>query len=270
MMKKKILMILFTMLFCMVTTLPILAAGNMPRLVDNADLLSNSEESTLLAKLDEISERQQMDIVVVTTQTIDGKSPMEYADDFYDYNGYGFGDEADGILLLISMEDRDWYITTTGYGITAITDAGREYISEEFLSDLGEGKYADAFTTYADLCDEFITQAKTGSPYDAGNLPKKPFDFGMHLIIAFVVGLVVAVVATNIMKAKLKTVRFQPAAREYVRSGSMSVNEQKDLFLYTHVDRRRKPEPKENNTGGGSSTHVSSSGSTHGGGGGKF
>ena len=269
-MKKKIVMVMFTLLFCMVTTFPALAASDMPRLVDNADLLSNTEESALLEKLDEISERQQMDVVVVTTQTIDGKSPGEYADNFYDYNGYGFGNEADGILLLINMEDRDWYITTTGYGITAITDAGREYISEQFLSDLGEGKYADAFTTYADLCDEFITQAKTGSPYDVGNLPKKPFDFGMHFIIAFAIGLVAAVVATNIMKAKLKTVRFQSAAREYVRSGSMNVNEQKDLFLYTHVDRHRKPEPEENNATGGSSTHISSSGRTHGGGGGKF
>ena len=95
------------------------------RVVDMADLLSDSEESSLLFKLDEISERQQFDVVVVTVGSLDGKTPTAYADDFYDYNGYGFGAEYDGVLLLVSMEERDWRISTCGYGITALTDAGQ-------------------------------------------------------------------------------------------------------------------------------------------------
>lgn len=241
--------------------------GYTSRLVDNANLLSDGEETTLLAKLDEISERQLADIVVVTVNSLDGKSPMEYADDFYDYNGYGFGEDKDGVLLLVSMEDRDWYITTTGFGITAITDAGIDYISEKFLSDLSDGNYAEAFSTYAQLCDEFITQAKTGEPYDVGNMPKEPFNIAWSIFVAFIIGIVVAVIITNIMKKQLKTVRFQSAADNYVRCGSMQVIESNDLFLYTHIDRRLKP---KDNDSGGSSTHTSSSGTTHGGGGGKF
>lgn len=168
-MTKKILSLLFVLLFCLTAAIPAFAAGDLLRLVDNADLLSAGEESALLAKLNEISERQQADIVVVTVDTLDGKTPMDYADDFYDYNGYGFGADKDGVLLLVSMEDRDWWMTTTGYGITAITDAGIEYISEKFLSYLSDGDYADAFTTYAELCDEFFTQAKSGRPYDIGH-----------------------------------------------------------------------------------------------------
>lgn len=265
-MKKKVCTVLLALLLCVTAVTPAFAADALPRLVDEADLLTDREESALLAKLDEISERQQMDIVVVTASTLDGQSPMAYADDFYDYNGYGFGANKDGILLLISMEDRDWWMTTTGYGITAITDAGREYISDQFLSDLSDGEYADAFTTYAELCDEFITQAKTGQPYDVNNLPKEPFKVARNLIIALVVGFVIALIVTNIMKGKLKTVHFQSAASDYVKANSMNVTESSDLFLYTHVDRQAKP--KE--TDGGSSTHVSSSGTTHGGGGGKF
>lgn len=66
-------------------------SGNGLRLADMADLLQESEEKALLALLDEMSERQQLDIVVVTANTLNGKTPMEYADDFYDYNDYGFG-----------------------------------------------------------------------------------------------------------------------------------------------------------------------------------
>ena len=238
------------------------------RVVDMADLLNNSEEADLLSMLDEISNRQELDVVVVTVNTLDGKTPMDYADDFYDYNGYGFGENRDGVLLLVSMEDRDWWISTTGYGITVFTDAGIEYISEKFLPDLSDGNYADAFTTYAELCDEFITQARTGEPYDTNNLPKEPFNVFTSLLISLVVGILVSLIVTGKMKGKLKTVRMQPAAEEYVRKGSMLVTESSDLFLYSHVDRRAKS--KDDDSGGGSSTHTSSSGSSHGGGGGKF
>lgn len=266
--KKRILTVLFALLLCMVVVIPTFAASDLPRLVDNADLLTDSEESTLLSKLNEISERQQADVVVVTADTLDGKTPMDYADDFYDYNGYGFGADKDGVLLLVSMEDRDWWMSTTGYGITAITDAGIEYISEKFLSDLSDGDYADAFTTYAELCDDFFTQARSGQPYDTGHMPKQPFNIARNLLIALIVGFVIALIATGVMKGKLKTVRFQSAASNYVKANSMNVTESRDMFLYTHVDRRAKP--KDTDSSSGSSTHTSSSGSTHGGGGGKF
>lgn len=266
-MKKRILPILFVLLLCIILAVPVFAADDLPRLVDGADLLSDSEETVLLNKLDEISERQRMDIVVVTVNSIGGASPVEYADDFYDYNGYGFGDGKDGILLLISMEERDWYISTTGYGITAVTDAGLDYMSEKFLSHLSEGDYVTAFTVFAEQCDDMITQAKTGSPYDVGNLPKEPFSVVINLVIALVIGFIAALIVTGIMKSRLKNVRRQLVADEYVKSGSMRVTKRKDLFLYRHVTRREKP--KENHSGG-SRTHISSSGMRHGGGGGKF
>ena len=144
------------------------------RLTDDADLLTNAEEKELLAKLDEISERQKMDVVVVTTNGLDGKTATEYADDFFDYNGFGFGAGHDGILLLVSMEERDWAISTSGAGIDTFTDDGQSFMTGQIIPYLSSGDYAGAFDTYATLCDEFITQAKEGDPYDGGNMPKDP------------------------------------------------------------------------------------------------
>ncbi len=45
-----------------VFTEPVSAAGDLPRLVDEAGLLSDSEKTALLHQLDEISERQQVDL----------------------------------------------------------------------------------------------------------------------------------------------------------------------------------------------------------------
>ena len=257
---KKVLTVLLVLLITLSFAVPAFAEA-MPRLVDQADLLTDAQEASLLSKLDTISNKHGMDVVVLTADTLDGKSPMAYADDFYDYNGYC----EDGVLLLVSMEDSDWWISTAGYGITAFTDAGIEYLGNRFVPSLSDGDYAGAFEIYADHCDEFITQAKTGDPYDTHNLPKEPFAFLMNLGICFVIGLVIAAIATAIMKGQLKSVRSQAGASSYVKSGSLNVTHRQDLFLYRDVKRTAKPKSSS-----GSSTHTSSSGSSHGGGGGKF
>ena len=105
----------------------------LPRLVDSSNLLSSSEQTDLVKKLDEISERQKFDVAIVTVDSLDGKTTEAYADDFYDYNGYGQGVNKDGVLLLVSKEmdiqGSYRHITTTGYGKTAFTDDGLQWIS---------------------------------------------------------------------------------------------------------------------------------------------
>ena len=249
------------------------SAADLPRLVDQADLLTDSEESALSDRLDEISERHQFDVVVVTVDSLEGETAVVYADDFYDYNGYGFGDERDGILLLISMEERDWCISTTGYGITAFTDAGQAYISERFVTDLSVGDYAAAFTNFAVLCDAFITQADTGEPYDIDHLPQEPFDLVWNLAVALIIAFVISLIVTGIMRGQLKTVHSPSEADNYIKQGSMHLTRKNDLYLYRHVDRRKKAENNSSTRSGnpgGSQTHKSSSGTTHGGSSGKF
>ena len=257
---KKICMLMLVLLLSISVVTPVFAEG-MPRLVDQADLLTDAQEASLLSKLDTISDAQKMDVVIVTTDTLNGKTPMAYADDFYDYSGYS----KDGVLLLVSIEDNDWWISTSGYGITAFTDAGIEYLGEQITPALGDDDYVGAFNTYADRCDEFITQAKSGDPYDTHNLPKEPFDFLLNLGICLVIGLIIGAVSTAVMKGKLKTVRAKAGAADYMKPGSLNVTLRQDLFLYRDVKRTAKPKSSS-----GSSTHTSSSGRSHGGGGGKF
>lgn len=236
-----------------------------PRLVDGGDLLTDSEEEELLSMLDEISERQQCDVVVVTTDSLNGRSAMECADDFYDYNGYGFGENRDGILLLISMEERDWHMSTCGYGITAFTDAGMDYMADKFTPLLSDGFYSEAFTKYATLCDEFITQAKTGKPYDKGNLPKGTIS-PIMIPISVLIGIVIAFILGKKKKAGLKSVVKKAHARDYAVPGSLRLTSKWDRMVNKIVTQRTIV--KEDS--GGSSTHTSSSGTTHGGSGGKF
>lgn len=241
------------------------------RLVDDAGLLTDTERGELRKLLDEISERQKCDVAVVTVNSLGGKSSEAFADDFYDYNGYGMGSGDDGILLLLSMEERDWAISTYGFAIPAFTDAGQEYMVGKFRSDLGAGEYASAFETFATLCDEFLTQAKTGEPYDKGHLPNTvgflPF-LGGAFVFFLPLGFVVAMIITGIMKKSLTSVMLQGAARNYVRKESVSISGKHDHYLYKTVSKTARA--SESSSGGGSSTRTSSSGRSHGGSSGKF
>ena len=240
-----------------------------PRLVDDADLLSDREESRLLEKLDNISEKNKCDVAIITVYSLDGKTATAYADDYFDYNGYGYGTNDDGILFLISMEKRDWAISTYGYGITALTDAGQKRIMQECKPYLSKGDYSEAFNIFADRCNEFIASARNGKIVDVGNLPKEPFAVGKNLLTALIIGAVAGVFVITSMISKLKSVHLQASAVDYVKQGSLNVTQRNDIYLYKTVD-RTKIESSSSSSSGGSHTHHSSSGRSHGGSSGKF
>lgn len=260
---KRLTMVVFAFLLCLLLPLSVSAAA--PRLVDDADILSDAQENTLLEQLNEISRRQSVDVVVYTVASVGGASAQDAADEVFESGGYGNGADRSCILLLVGMEESVWHITTAGYGITALTDAGIEYTADRFVPYLSQGEYAQAFAVYADTCDELMDRAYAGDPFDVDDLPKKPFPAGRNFLISLVIGFIAAWIVVGKQKAQLRSVRKKAAAGEYTRQGSMEVSESRDFFLYKTVERREKA-----NDSGGSSTHKTSSGTTVGGGGGKF
>ncbi len=240
--------------------------------VDNADIIYDESEEQLEMKYKALSEAIGMDVVVVTTNTLDGKTPEAYADDYYDYNGYA----DDGCLFLVSMEDRDWHVSTKGYAITCITDYGIEVIESECVENLSNGNYTIAFNKFANIVEQFYNEAKTNKPFDTNN--KYTNEYGetvgtkatgenlKGVAISLIVMLIIAFVVIAGVKKSYKPVQFNRSAGNYLVDGSLKVNQSYEHFLYSNVTKTAKSD----SSSGGSSTHTSSSGSTHGGGGGKF
>ena len=242
------------------------------RMNDSAEVLTEDENSELEASLEELSVRQSFDVVIVTIDSLEdeGSTSMEkYADDTYDYCQFGYGENRDGVLLLVSIGDRKWHISTCGYGITAFTDAGIQYLGEQMTPFMADGDYAGAFRTFVQWSDTYIDAARAGHPYDVNNLPREPLSL-MYLFLALGIGLVLAWVVVHVMKSQLRSVAFQENAASYVREGSMNLTNSRELFLYRDVHRTERPKESSSSDSGGSSTHTSSSGTTHGGGGGSF
>ena len=219
------------------------------RLFDEADLLTEAEETTVLSKLNEVSELHKVDVIVATVESVGDLTPDQYVNSFYDANNLGYGDNKDGVLLLLSMEERDYRILSNGIAGDAISLDDIDTIGNKIIDDLGSGDYVSAFTKFADECEYYINGEINGFPFNAGK----------NLLISLAIGFVVAFIVTGKMRGQLKSVRAKAEASDYVKSGSMHVTHSSDLFLYRNVTRTKKAE-----------NSSSSSGSSRNVGGGKF
>jgi uncharacterized protein len=246
-----IVFLLFTLLF----TLPFLADADAKELVlDKAGLLSESEEAALTAQLQKIGQRHQMDLVVVITNNYRQYSLQAFADDEFDYGGYGYGPTRSGALLAISIETGEWHISTRGDAIDVITnDIINDGIGPKIRPMMSEGNFYKASTEFAALCDGYASGTLT--------LEYK-FPLLEYVGISLVFGAIVGLIVAGSMAAQLKTVRTKTNARDYLKEGSLNITRSRDFFLYSTVSRISRPQ----NNG----THTSSSGARHGGGGGRF
>ncbi len=238
--------------------------------VDNADLLTQTEENELSKKLQDISDELQFDVVVVTTNSIGSKTATEYADDYFDYNGYGRGSNNDGALFLVDMGDRKWAISTSGYGIEAIVDSALDDMEEEIVPYLKSGDYDGAFNEFADLTYDIVNNAKNGKSYSNSttSTTKNHKNIGTNLIVAFSIGAGISLIIILVYRSKLKPVKLQKEAKEYIVPGSFNLRRSDDVFLYFNIT--KVPIPKNNDSDDSGSFHSSSSGSSHGGSSGSF
>lgn len=230
-------------------------------IIDNADLLSETTEIELNKKIFEFKNVHNADIVILTTSTLEGKYPRDYADDFYDYNGYNHN----GVLLLISTQENDVYISTSGNGIDAFTDYGINKALDEIVSLFSNGVFDIGVEKFISISDEYFTLAENGTPYDKSSVPTTIEQIIIIIIIIWVISFIISLIIVNNMRSKLISIRAKSNANDYIQNKNIDLVNSNDIFLYRNISRVRIP--KDN---GGSSSHRGSSGRMHGGGGRKF
>lgn len=226
----------------------------LPLVVDEANIIPDEVESALIERCDAMAEEYKMEVAIVTVNDFGGLIAQAYADDFYDFNGYGYGENDDGMLVVYKPGEegeREIYITTHGNGSSVFFQGIREGIITDMKDYLIAEDYEKAFNTYLDRAEE---QLKPGTPV-------------IWLFVLAAVGAVVGLLITGSMTSKNKSVVAQNHAKVYTRQGSMVVTGAQDVYAYSFVDTKPK---QTSDSSDDDSTHTSSSGRTHSGSGAKF
>ena len=130
-MKKKVTAGFAAILLCVLFSFTGVFAAGQNRVYDYAGLFTTAETQDLEESAAEYREKTNLDLVIVTIDDAEGKTSREYADDFYDYNGFGVGSDYSGALLLIDMDNRMAYLSTTGKAIGILTDSRIQEITDE-------------------------------------------------------------------------------------------------------------------------------------------
>lgn len=231
-------------------------ALNAPHVVDDADMFTDAEEAALSEKIAAVIEAHGFDLVLYTAPSTYGLDHATLAADFYQFCGYGFGEDFAGSVLLICMDpaDRGWY--------TAICGAARDYFTSERLNDVDDaieplmvsGDYYGAMERYFDEIDALYARGLPG---------EEPVSFGFSALAGLFIGLIVGFIVMAVLVAQMKSVRRASHAAGYLVPGSFHLNGSSDHYLYSTVTRRLRP--KDSGSSGGGKSNFSSSRSSSGG-----
>lgn len=268
---KRLLIYLSLLLLLTFSTMEVY--GEKTLVIDHANLMTPDEILDLNDRANALSQEFSMDIVIVTSDDTEGKSSREFADDYFDYNGFGVGPNYDGILFLIDMDNREAYISTTGDGIRYLTDQRIESVLDSvFDGGLPEGDYYGASLGFLEATGYYLER---GIPSDQYNEPEEVIKenrlTSTDIILSIVGGLGVGGGFAFSIKSRYK---FRRKSNPYSYRSNSIVNfhSNQDRLVNSFITHRVIPKPTNtsNSSGGRSTTHRSSSGRSHGGGGRKF
>ena len=204
-------------------------------ILDTSNLLSHEEWEELESRAEDISNRQHCGIYFAMvddyTEYRDG-SVFEVTYQLYHNNQLGVGDGRDGVIVLLSMEERDYAMFVYGeYAEYAFDEYGQEKLEEKFLGFFEYDDWYGGISHYLDACDEFLTKADEGDPV-------RPSYWENILLVTGLSCLVSGAVCFWLLRS-MKTVRAKDKADTYVSKGGLHLTQQLDQFSHTTVTRTK-------------------------------
>ena len=237
---------------------------SLPRVVDDLNLFSAETEKELREQIAELSDSYDIDIVILTTGSLEAYGDPDlgysleyratcYADDYYDFGGYGSGADNDGLIFMIYIDENDptertFSVITTGSEESRFEDS-MEGVLDAIGDDLSEQDYEGAAFT-------FLREVKAGHTMSLA-----------AVVVCVIVGFVISLVIVLSMKAKMKNVHIATAADNYLREDTVDIRSCNVVFIRKSVTRTAR---QSSSSGGSSGHHTGSSGTSHGGGSRRF
>lgn len=250
-MKKRFLTVLLVLVLLLGLSVCVFAESQLWHITDDAGILSSDENTELETYAQSVSETYGVGIYIVTVDDYNDyyDDPYETAWQIYHEYTLGEGDDRDGVILLLSMDNRKFATFFYGPQAEYAFDAyGQELLESYFLDDFRADDWANGCQHFISGCEYFLSQAASGSPvrkddYDYssdGDSSGSPFLFVSWRIIGWIAfsSMFFALIVCVLLKSKMKSVRKATAANAYV-SGDLNLTASHDQYTHTTETRTK-------------------------------
>lgn len=228
---------------------------------DLRGMLSDGEREQLEARAEDISRRHSCGVYTLFVEDFTaygyGSDPYTTLYQIYHAEGLGVGEDRNGVIIMLSMKERDYAMFIYGeWAEYAFDEYGAEQLEERFLSYFGDNDWNGGVSSYLTACDEFLELAEAGKPVRVSAIPA--------ILITIAVSCLIALVVCLILKGQMKSVRKGVDANVYTAAGGgLKLTDSYDHYTHT-TETRRKIESSSGGSGGGGSTSSRSGGGGHG------
>ncbi len=271
-----LLSLLIVPLLLSCTLLTVQAEGSY--VIDDAGVLSSSEQNSLEQTAASISQTNEIGIYVVFTDTMHGYSDSDFAEYTYYNYGLGWGNGKSGVILAVATEDR--YFDSFSYGAatdvftTSQLDDLNNTVLDYFRNDDWAGG-AEAFigeaASIVENSDYTYYEPVYTDPAISQHLvettpEQRKKQFISYLPWAAIAAAAMALIINLVRRSALNNTGIEKTAAIY-QDKKLDLEVYQDYFMFRNRSVRHIPRSNPNGGGGGGGYHSSggmhSSGGSH-------
>lgn len=287
-MKKRLVLFLLIVLMCACMVTAASAEGTYARIanvVDTAGILTETQVQALEEKAERISADYKCAVYIVIVPDYRNYTNSR---DIYDlavemYSEYelgwdnGNGDaKRDYLILLMSMEDRDFALDTNGFGGNkAFNEPGMYRLEQAMLPYFRQNDWYNGYNAFLECAESLLkspldegtyvpqtTQVVSHGYEDPNASHKNPFLF----LIAIIVPILIALAVCSSFQKQMKTAVEQTTAGGYIVPPGVHMKVRRDDFINRTVTRtiiHRDDGPRDGGFSSGGGGHFSGGHSGH-------
>ena len=248
---RKVLTVCAALLLVLTLALPAAASGGY--VTDEAGLLTSQEQTQLNDYAARITETYGVAAYILTVEDfLDlgyGADSFDALWQYYHDHGLGYGPDREGMILMLSMDQRDFAIFFYGDDTEyAFGEAAQIRLQDAFLDNFREDDWYGGFSDYLKTADSYLEKAENGTP-----VRENPWRHTGKFVLG---ALAVSAVVTVIFWLQMSNVALKKDASGYQTGEGLVLTRREDRFLTQTVVRRKI----ETSSGSGSGSSSRSGG----------
>lgn len=230
---------------CIITTIlfvrPIqieASVSELDRLSDYADILTDNEESLLCDELTTISQKYDIDVIVLTISNAGNYDLLDYTDNLYSSNNFA----KNTIILVVNMDPDNREILVKGYEdcYNYVNQKRAQHITDSMVSNMKAGEYYKGILQYIDSVDYFYNHKNpTATPIQL------LLELGGAILIA---GIIVFIMVRNAGGKDTTT------CSTYMDTSTSKLLAKQDIYTHTTTTRHKIESNNSSHSGGGGSS----------------